>query len=439
MEKRLIRVLMVDDDPDYLERCRVMFEGTKRIRISYTASSGQEAIKVAGKENPDAVLIDHGLLDMAGLDVAQNIAMVSENSQMFLVTEFPTITLFQKAKAAGIKGMFSKPFTDVDVEEEIEYAVDSIRRELAKAAGLVQEEEIEDNPVLPEVSDLLGVTQQPGQRKVVMVISPKGGVGKTTFAVNTACAVAKQAAMRVRVALLDLNEFGTVTIHLNLGSPEKMLKGEMSRRNILAWQYIDENITPEELKDYMVRHESGLWVVPSVSSPDQIALIDEYTINKVVKILRKNFDLVIIDLPPSINLDVSWASAELVDHVLLVATPDIQLIPGMSQIKRTLESLEVGEKCSRVINMFGIPGGLNMQEIDKFMPFPVLGVIKEDFRVREALKKGVPLVLSQPDSEFAMNIRTTINKIFPVFEASMLQPAPKSGILGRLIKRLRGA
>lgn len=429
---------MVDDDQDHIERCKRMFEGTKRIRVEFMASNGQEAIKIAGKENPDAVLIDHGLLDMAGIDVAQNIAMVSENSQQFLVTEFPTITLFQKAKAAGIKGLFSKPFTDVDVEEEIEYAVDSMRRELAKAAGLVEEEEIEDNPILPEEPDEPGISQQPGQRKVVMVISPKGGVGKTTFAVNTACAVAKQAAMRVRVALLDLNEFGTVTIHLNLGSPEKMLKGEMSRRNILAWQYIDENISPEELKDYMVRHDSGLWVVPSVSSPDQIALIDEYTINKVVKILRKNFDLVIIDLPPSINLDVSWASAELVDHVMLVATPDIQLIPGMSQIKRTLQSLNVAEKCSRVVNMYGIPGGLNMEEIEKFMPFPVLGVIKEDFRVREALKKGVPLVLSDPDSEFAMNIRTTINKIFPVFESSMLQHTAKTGILRNLFKKLSG-
>ena len=411
-----IRVMIVDYDPDIVDRIKDMFSIHPTIKISYIAQTGKEAIEVAKQAHPDAVIVAHALLDSNGLEVIENIRKVSPQSICFLTTDTPTMSLWERAKAIGVPRVFPKPLNAQEIAPAIEETMESFKQEYNSQKGYLPQIQLQEGPQ----------KIQTVRRTTAMVISPKGGVGKTTMAVNMACATALQNKLGLRVALIDLNEFGTVTIHLNLGSPEKILFGEGTSRNILGWEHIDTNATLNDIEQFMVMHkDTGLWVVPSVPQPEMIARVTEDLIIKVMNMLKNYFDLVIVDLPPSINLEPSWATTALADYILLVVTPDVQCIPGMSQINRTLDRLGVTNKCYRIINMYGLAGGLTMEDMDKYMPYPVLGTIVEDAKIRRAVRDGIPLTVSQPNGDFAVSMKTMVNKIFPVFPESHLTKEKK--------------
>lgn len=432
----LIRLLVADDDPEYRERIRQAFEGHPRIRVTALAQSGRDAIGMARDGAPDAALIDLGLVDMSGLDVAEQVARVSPGTVVFIATDNPSMDLYRRAMALGVRQVFTKNMTAADIAGMIEQEVDAIREEMRRQA--------EKLPLVAPGSGPLGrfggqgtLTQvQSVRREVIAVASPKGGVGKTTTAVNMACAAAAQASLKVKVAIVDLNEFGCVTIQMNMGTPEKALAGDMGYRNILNWQYISNNPSPEEVQEFMFRHVSGVWVVPAVPLPEKIAEVNQALITKVISILRNNFDLVVIDLPPSITLDVSWAATEAADHILIVVTPDVQVIPGMNQLNTTLRALGVASKCYRIVNRYNIPGGLKISELDRYVPYPSLGVFPDEPGIMEAIKRGEPFVLSHPQAEFSLAVKRALNQVFPVFLESLQGTSKrKRGFLGLFKKR----
>jgi pilus assembly protein CpaE len=411
-EKQYTRIMIVDYDNEYIEQTKDKLMTYGDMKISYIAKTANEAVENAKAMCPDVVLVSQDLLEVSGLVVAAEIKKVSPSTLCYLVTERPNMALWEKAQGIGIKKMLTKP---LDVRE----TVNIINTDLNSL-----QQHVPDNIPWSNRDSYAGGTKVQSVRKTVaMIISPKGGVGKTTTAVNMATAIAMQSHLGLKVAIVDLNEFGTVTIHLNLGTPEKILCGEGMARNVLAWEHISERASLNEIQEYMVQHKSGLWVIPSVPQPEMIPRVTENLIIKIINSLRNLFDFVVIDLPPSINLEVSWATTSIVDYILLVVTPDVQCIPGMSQINKTLSRLGVDKKCYRIINMHGIAGGLTTAEMDRFMPYPVIGVLPEDGKVRQAVKIGEPLMLTEPDGDFAVAVKNATHKIFPVFND--IQPKKK--------------
>jgi len=431
-----IRLLIVDDDPDFREMLRQSFEGHYRIKVSGMVATGREGIRWAEDLAPDAVLIEQGLADMTGLEAGERIMKASPGTRVFLMSGSSSMDMWRKAVALGFQDIITKPFIGKDIEAGIIKSVESFRQEMMRQAERLPLVERGSGPAGRYISQRTIREVQTIKQKTLAVISPKGGVGKTSTAVNMACMAASQSAIKIRTALVDLNEFGCVTIQLNMGSPEKMFKqGELSPKNILAWQYIEPGVSPDELKEYMLRHHSGLWVIPAVPRPEQISYVNEELITKVINILKANFDLVIIDLPPSINLEVSWATVGLADAIVLVVEPDVQIIPGMVQINEVLTSMGVAGKCYRVVNKYGIAGGLTLDELDRLVPYTAVGIIREDPKVREAVRKGEPLVLTEPNGTYASEIRAVTNSFFPVFAREA--DSQKEGLFSRLFRRGR--
>jgi pilus assembly protein CpaE len=423
-DNQYIRLMVVDYDNEYLQQTKDMFSDYGEFKVSYLSQTSREAISIAQNSQPDIALISHALLDANGLDVAQEIKKVSPKTICYLVSDRPNIALWERAQSLGIKKMLNKPLDVRELVAVFNTDMSDLRESYRSQDSTMPWNNRDVYSNAPKIQSI--------RKTVAMIISPKGGVGKTTMAVNMAVAAAMQNNLGLKVAIVDLNEFGTVTIHLNLGTPENLLNGEGMARNVLQWEHVSSQIGQEELREYMVQHKSGLWVVPSVPQPEMIGRVTEDLIIKIINTLRNFHDLVIIDLPPSINLEVSWATTAIVDYILLVVTPDVQCIPGMSQINKTLTRLEVEKKCYRIVNMDGIAGGLSAEELDKFMPYPVIGVIPEDGKVRQAVKVGVPLMMSEPNGEFAYAVKTALNKIFPVFNDMYIEKPKKSGLLRKL-------
>ncbi len=429
-----IRMMVVDDDPSYRERMRAAFEGHHRIKVIALAQGGRDAIGMARDSAPDAAVIDLGLADMSGLDTAEQIARVSPGTVIFIATDTPSMDLYRRATALGVKQVFTRAMTGRDLAGMIEREVDAVREDLRRQA--------EKMPLVAPGAGPRGlrggsaagrapVQMQPFKRIVLAVTSGiKGGVGKTTTSVSMACAAATQADVGVRVALADFNESGNVTVQLNMGTPKNL-----AARSVLNWHYIGDSPAEEELQEFMIRHApTGLWVIPAVPAPDRIVDLNRNLVGKVIGVLRRHFDLVICDLPPSITFDASWATIELADYVLVVVCPDDQEIAGIEQFNDTVSALGCSSKCYRVVNKYNEPESLSIADLNRYQPYPVLAKLPYDPGVRRGRKTGHPFVLSDPRSEYAVSVREALNKIFPVFGESLSGPH-RGGLISSLLSR----
>ncbi|KJS10675.1 MAG: hypothetical protein VR67_17485 [Peptococcaceae bacterium BRH_c8a] len=413
-----IRMMVVDDDPDYRGKMRAAFEGHHRIRVIALAQGGRDAVGLARDNAPDAAIIDLGLADMSGLDAAEQIARVSPGTVIFIATDTPSMDLYRRATALGVKQVFTKTMTANDIAGMIEQEVDAVREDMRRQS--------ETMPLVTPGAGPAGLRngsvakhiprQMQTYKKTVIAVTSgiKGGVGKTTTSVAISCAAATQADVGVRVALADFNESGNITVQLNMGTPKNL-----AGRSVLNWQYMNDSATEDELQEFMVKHSpSGVWVLPAVPTPDRIVELNEELIKKVINILRQNFDLVICDLPPSITFDASWATIMLADYVLVVVCPDDQEIAGIEQFNDTINQLNCANKCYRVINKYNEPESLSIADMNKYQPFPMLSKFPYEPGVRRGRKLGHPFVLSDPNSEYACSIRDALNKLFPVFGES---------------------
>lgn len=113
MEKK--RILVVDDEPDFLEMITVRLEASGYEVVA--ASNGKEAVKVLKKEKPDAVLLDILMPDIDGLKVLRWIRSNNKKLPVFMITAFSNEERFRLANKLGASGFIVKTN---DLKREVE-------------------------------------------------------------------------------------------------------------------------------------------------------------------------------------------------------------------------------------------------------------------------------------------------------------------------------
>jgi len=160
----------------------------------------------------------------------------------------------------------------------------ALKAKAEAATGLTAEISFErpDAPVRPSVR------RTPGGGRVVAVMAGKGGSGKTVTATNLAMALTMQRGDG-RVVIVDTDlQFGDVALLLQMDPSRTLL--DVSRR-------IDE-ISDAKLESMLLRHESGLRVLPAPVLPVSEEEVPAKVIAAVVDRLRALYDIVVIDTPP---------------------------------------------------------------------------------------------------------------------------------------------
>ena len=151
---------------------------------------------------------------------------------------------------------------------------------------------------------------------VITVFSPKGGVGKTTVAVNLAVALSGSGAARVCLVDLDL-AFGDVAITLQL-IPEHTIAEAVG-----AEEHLDFNL----LETLLTRHDNCS-ILAAPTHPEGKDRISPALIRRVLRVLRRHFDYIIVDTSPSFDDQVLHAFDE-TDECILVATLDVPTVKNM--------------------------------------------------------------------------------------------------------------
>ncbi|KAA5545882.1 AAA family ATPase [Roseiconus nitratireducens] len=240
--------------------------------------------------------------------------------------------------------------------------------------------------------DLLQVLQRrlsPRRRKsfasgkLISFISNKGGVGKSTAAVNVAVELAST--HPDRVALIDGSlQMGVCATQLNL-RPEATL--------VDAWQQRDR-LDEKLLTQLMSIHESGLHLLAAPTSAIEAAEIDDAFLSRVLLMARRAYDYVIIDTFPLFDRTV-MAILDLCDQAIIVVenvVPTLQTVRGYFDL---LEEVEFPDRRQKVLlNRYSKRGGgPRVSEVARYLGRKPDYVVPFDRRVILAANTGKPFVL----------------------------------------------
>jgi MinD-like ATPase involved in chromosome partitioning or flagellar assembly len=176
---------------------------------------------------------------------------------------------------------------------------------------------------------------------VVGVFSAKGGVGKTTIAINLAASLV---AMGRKVLLVDAD---TVTGHVasSLGLEHLRSLGDELASGIPG----GSAGAPGLLEDLIGAHSSGLKVLVLSSSPLMVRQLDPTTVADAISGARSSFDVVVVDVHPDYDA-LNRAIFGRADRILVPVTPDVPALRATVKLCEVARELGFRDKLALVIN-----------------------------------------------------------------------------------------
>jgi ATP-binding protein involved in chromosome partitioning len=240
-----------------------------------------------------------------------------------------------------------------------------------------------------------GVQLLAGVKNIVAVASGKGGVGKSTTAVNLALALAAEGA---RVGLLDADIYGP---------SQPMMMG------IDARPESEDGQTMEPLENYGVQVMSiGFLVAPDEAMIWRGPMATQALEQLLRQTNWKDLDYLIVDMPPGTgDIQLTLAQRVPMTGAVIVTTPqDIALLDAKKGIKMFEKvgvpilglvenmAVHVCSNCGHVEHIFGAEGGKKMAAE---YGLSYLGALPLDIRIREQADSGRPTVVADPDGEVA--------------------------------------
>lgn len=219
----------------------------------------------------------------------------------------------------------------------------------------------------------------------VSFVSNKGGVGKSTSAVNVAAELARRHPGRVLLVDGSL-QMGVCATQLNLQPAATIVDAYQQRARL------DERL----LHELTTMHESGLHLLAAPSNAMESTDIDDGMVSRVLLLARRRYDYVIVDTFPLFDR-ISMAVLDMSDYAFVVVenvVPTLQIVRGFFDL---LEEVDFAPARQRVLlNRFSKSGGSpGRAEVESYLGREVDFVIPFDKRVIQATNLGKPFVLSK--------------------------------------------
>ncbi len=237
--------------------------------------------------------------------------------------------------------------------------------------------------------------------KIIVVANQKGGVGKTTTAVNLSAVLAS---LGKKVLSIDCDPQGNLTSGFGI-----------DKYNVEYTLY-DVLLGNSSIVDATINHDiENLYIIPANVNlaGAEIELISvenrEFLLKNITTDLKKIYDYIIIDCPPSLNILTlnAFCSA---DSVLIPVQCEYYALEGLSQLMNTIELVNNNLNTSLsiegiVFTMFDSRTNLSIQVIDEVKNFFKGNIfstfVPRNVRLAESPSHGLPINLYDPKSKGA--------------------------------------
>jgi pilus assembly protein CpaE len=411
-----IKVVIVDDIAETRDHLAKLLSFETDIAVVGNAASGEQALDLVQREPVDVLLLDINMQPgMDGIATAEQLAVKAPTAATIMMSVNGEPDYLRRAMLAGAREFLVKPFTSDELAASIRQVHERERKKLDRVAEALP------TPEASEPTNRTHVQSTPG--KVVSFFAPKGGVGRTTLAVNFA--VAAHAQLGKRVALVDGGlQFGDVGVLLNL-NPKNQSIADVSRELVSG--------DLGTLDSTLVDHSSGVRVLMAPPSPEMAELVTADHLSKIIAALRASHDLVVIDSSPLLQ-DVTISTLDQSDVILAVLTLEITNIKNMRQFLSLTDQLGYPEgKVQLVVNRADSGYGIRLQDVETSIGRKISHSVTSDGRtVVFALNRGVPFVLAAPHSQVSEDVAKMVRQVVgdevAVLPEVPLRAIPRKGI-----------
>lgn len=247
--------------------------------------------------------------------------------------------------------------------------------------------------------------------RIIAIANQKGGVGKTTTAINLSAALAE---MGKRVLTIDLDPQGNTSSGLGIdkntlhSTVYELLIGEAT-----LYESIQKNVL-DNLSVLPSTVELAGAEIELVNIPDK-----EYILKKYIDIVREDYDYIIIDCPPSLNT-LTVNAMTTADTVLVPIQCEYYALEGLSQLihtinlvkKRLNPSLEIE---GVVFTMYDARTNLSLQVVENVKEnlnqTIYKTIIPRNVRLAEAPSHGLPITIYDPKSAGAEGYRALATEV----------------------------
>lgn len=326
-----INLIVADHDTNWRDEMAQELGQHPQINVVSFAQSGQAVIKWAVNMVADAVFMEYSMPDMTAAEVARQLAEDSPGTLVFATSSSITAQLVQTAKAMGIVEVFPKDqVIGREVAELIASHVDQKRHEwseVGKKHGIIEKGVGPQGQKIKTEYISRALTQT-----IVLTYNTKGGVGKSTIAINLATAIKASPIMSgQRVALVDF-DCGSA----NASTVCHISDVDAQNRNLAMWEYLPKDLSGKEVDDLLIPGPNGIMVAAAPLNQAVADKINNELADKILSILKRHFGIIIIDGAPNISPPVDEAINH-ATHILLVTNPEGQSI---KQLARTIQLLK---------------------------------------------------------------------------------------------------
>jgi pilus assembly protein CpaE len=376
-----IRVIVVDDIPETREHLAKLLSFEVDIEVVAVAASGLEAIDAATRLSPDVVLMDINMPGMDGIATTEELGRAVPATSVVMMSVQGEADYLRRSMLAGAREFLVKPFSSDELCAAIRGVHAREREKMGRYAAQ------------PHVTNALSIAVEREAGRVITLFSPKGGVGRTTLAVNLAVAMASEGHS---VALMDASfQFGDVGVLLNLNPRNKSIV------DILG----DAEGGNDVIDGALVSHSTGIRVLLAPPSPEMAELVTVEHIRRIIDRLRATHDIVVVDCWPLFQ-DSTLALLDMSDLVLGLLTLEITNIKNIRLFLEVADQLGYGsEKVRLVLNRADSAYGIRIADVENSIGRKVDHTVVSDGRtVVYALNRGVPFVWSNKQAQVSQDV-----------------------------------
>jgi len=341
----------------------------------------QQWLKIQGPDDarrPDLLIFELGSPPDDDFRQIQSLVDMGAADEVFLTSENLSQEVLLQAIRAGAKEFFSQPLNEEEVQQalaQFKKRKDEPRQRRPKSAG-----------------------------QVVYVIGSKGGIGSTTIAINLAVALAENGKGQ-SVALMDMNmPFGEVPLFLEMAP--RYHWGEAVKNS----NRLDESF----LTNILVRHSSGVHVLPSPASVDSFDSRTPETLERLLGLMRRMFDILIIDGGQSLG-SISLRLLDLSDVILLVSILSLPCLTNTQKVLNILHDLHhpPRERAKVIINRYLKNSDISLKHAKESLHQDVYWTIPNDYRTTmSAINQGKTLSQLAPRAPITKSLRDLANALF---------------------------
>ncbi len=372
-----LRILLATPHAGYEQRLRRAFGDTfngelRRWDLGGWVETPQELVRQLTVSVPDVVAIGPDVEVDTALSLARQLEQDLPEISVLLVSE-PSPELWQRALRAGVRDVLAPDAVDADVCAVFDRVLEIARR---RRQNLVGEPD----------------GQGPGGR-IITIVSPKGGSGKTTLASNLAVGLAMVEPNRVVLVDLDL-QFGDVATALRL-TPQ---------HTVVDAARLPGHVEGMALKSFLTPHPSNVWSLCGPETPAEGEEVSAEQATQIVQTLADEFRYVIVDTGSGLSEHTLSVLETTTDLILLCAMD----VPSVRSLRKELDALEqLGMTQQRrylVINRADSKVGLDLRDVEASIGMSVDVALPSSRSVPLSMNQGSPVVESEPRSPVARQL-----------------------------------